>query len=1199
MAREPPGGILRPPDLSQQGRLEQTNKTHEDSPSNSSYSSTNSRNNEAMLVAISEKELDGIQKVISPDRDMVIHGNLFSGNDSTNQGLQHTEKSSYSILPIARTEEAISEKIAGSSSEMRHQFRPTSQQFHGELSTGDYSPGEGVHLTAISSEMDGLIAGGENSGDGAVEKSKADSGADKRTNSTDEEDHPTNLSMNLAHKHIQKEIPSSFISANTNHQLELEEFLQEPEAEQQWAYNHADPTSQKQNQHTIEEQIMKMQSKQVDEGRMQDQNDQHDSTGHTILNVIDVENEPHFSFGVKPMDTTPTNEGQHKSGKDVNSNNGLSYVQLQDHHAENTKSQSKDQSADDSQTSKSSKPNSSRIVSLSSSEDQVHGNVKVQKAVILNDQVQGREENGSQQQVDRDQNSGKNRSQTQLITNRGNSGPNDYQKAFPKISSNFDKHTLPNQEGQQIKHPTQIKSINHTNETQTITRDQTIEPAPYTVVQTLAARLRQIHATQAISIELVPPKHTTKQGQPAVIYDMDDYMNKLAVDCKYTLIGKFSTTMPKVELIRKSFIMQTQLNGGVNIAHYNARHVFIDLENELDYNTVWTQQRMTIEGKLMRIQTWTPNFRPEEETPIAPIWVLLPGLPWHCFKKEFITPLLESVGKVLYLDTASIKRTRASMAKVKVQVDLTKTRPRHVWIGLDDDDLTIGRWQSIEYENIPPYCAYCRHQGHTIDECNFKTRDEEFKRRKELETEKKSMSKNEQEQQGKESRQNKTQTQEEQQQQNKKEETKHQQPEQQKEDEWQVQRRKHNKSQEERIQRTMWRPTSSQNRLTKEQPKDTAHQTGTSSNSNHNSFTNLNMQEKQNADMQEPNSEAETPTQGVQNRPKADHNQKTQAMQTRNKTNIKSTGIDSMLPIPIHPNNLHLDGNDEADGGMDGGCQEIHTNMQEGVSKGGILPHVLHEGTHIDHNSDLRTPATTKGQQHSPRLQQVQQQGQTGEKNQTTTKNDRDKQQAEVRTAGTQNKGSMAKDMGAKASTSKHVNTPKSKNKPSKKRREAEKKKQKQQQDRDQQGEQQMNEEVCKKFIMVDEHLGMDITPLQTQYMIPPPNIPPDKRAEQCRLNKGPIFDEYAVNISEDELNVDNQSLKDPDEDDETSELLIRAFSPRPEKGLGDEIQQVTNEQGLSPRGIHHDRFQFRTQDINTVTAGRPNTRLFTSKSSQ
>jgi len=88
------------------------------------------------------------------------------------------------------------------------------------------------------------------------------------------------------------------------------------------------------------------------------------------------------------------------------------------------------------------------------------------------------------------------------------------------------------------------------------------------------------------------------------------------------------------------------------------------------------------------------------------------------------------------------------MAKVKVQVDLTKARPRHVWIGLDEEDLTIERWQTIEYESIPPYCDYCKHQGHLVYECNFKIRDEEFKKRKELEAEKKEKNKGEQLQKG-------------------------------------------------------------------------------------------------------------------------------------------------------------------------------------------------------------------------------------------------------------------------------------------------------------------------------------------------------------------------------------------------------------------------------------------------------------------
>ncbi|KAG5586174.1 hypothetical protein H5410_046608, partial [Solanum commersonii] len=67
---------------------------------------------------------------------------------------------------------------------------------------------------------------------------------------------------------------------------------------------------------------------------------------------------------------------------------------------------------------------------------------------------------------------------------------------------------------------------------------------------------------------------------------------------------------------------------------------------------------------------------PEEEIPIVAIWISLPELPWHCYHKDIL---------------------------VKVQIDLTKERPPHVWMGLNEEDINIGRWQTIEYEHIPDY----------------------------------------------------------------------------------------------------------------------------------------------------------------------------------------------------------------------------------------------------------------------------------------------------------------------------------------------------------------------------------------------------------------------------------------------------------------------------------------------------------------
>ncbi|KAG5585248.1 hypothetical protein H5410_045682 [Solanum commersonii] len=75
---------------------------------------------------------------------------------------------------------------------------------------------------------------------------------------------------------------------------------------------------------------------------------------------------------------------------------------------------------------------------------------------------------------------------------------------------------------------------------------------------------------------------------------------------------------------------------------------------------------MSIDGQLMRIQAWTPYFKPEEETIIVPIWVALLEIPWYCYNKVLLTTILIPIGNVLYLDSPSSQKTRGSMAKFMV-----------------------------------------------------------------------------------------------------------------------------------------------------------------------------------------------------------------------------------------------------------------------------------------------------------------------------------------------------------------------------------------------------------------------------------------------------------------------------------------------------------------------------------------------------
>ena len=117
----------------------------------------------------------------------------------------------------------------------------------------------------------------------------------------------------------------------------------------------------------------------------------------------------------------------------------------------------------------------------------------------------------------------------------------------------------------------------------------------------------------------------------------------------------------------------------------------------------------------MRIFKWSPDFRPDIESSIAPIWLSFPKLPVHFFSKSALFSIAQLIGKPVKLDTSTVEINRSSMARVCVETDLQKKIPRRVWIGCGSK----GFWQEVQHEEMPLYYNHCLKKGHNLESCIF------------------------------------------------------------------------------------------------------------------------------------------------------------------------------------------------------------------------------------------------------------------------------------------------------------------------------------------------------------------------------------------------------------------------------------------------------------------------------------------------
>ncbi|KAL0448226.1 UNVERIFIED_CONTAM: hypothetical protein Slati_1379000 [Sesamum latifolium] len=157
-------------------------------------------------------------------------------------------------------------------------------------------------------------------------------------------------------------------------------------------------------------------------------------------------------------------------------------------------------------------------------------------------------------------------------------------------------------------------------------------------------------------------------------------IERLSAQYKFAIVGKFSHGFPPYRNMHQ-LLSTLKLQGPFIVTMITNRHVLINLKNEANYTKLWIQL-WHIDGSPMRMFKWTPSFRPQLESSLAPVWICFPTLPAHLFHKDVLYAIASLVGTPLKLDEPTLFQSRLTAARVSVEVDLANKLIEEIVIGL-------------------------------------------------------------------------------------------------------------------------------------------------------------------------------------------------------------------------------------------------------------------------------------------------------------------------------------------------------------------------------------------------------------------------------------------------------------------------------------------------------------------------------------
>ncbi|XP_020683296.1 uncharacterized protein LOC110100216 [Dendrobium catenatum] len=199
---------------------------------------------------------------------------------------------------------------------------------------------------------------------------------------------------------------------------------------------------------------------------------------------------------------------------------------------------------------------------------------------------------------------------------------------------------------------------------------------------------------------------SSHRGMPSLWFSEEEFLH-LAKPFEFALVGRFPLKRPSLDSICKFFFI-LKLSGDFSVTLLDQANVLIKLDNDLDYARVFAHRSYKIFGCFMKVIKWSPVLDLSEESPIVPVWLSFPGSLPHLFTSRILFRLGSIFGRPIHTDNATASGSRPSVARVLVEIDVTKTFPDSVWLGPEK----LGYVQKIVFECMPSFCSSCKALGH-------------------------------------------------------------------------------------------------------------------------------------------------------------------------------------------------------------------------------------------------------------------------------------------------------------------------------------------------------------------------------------------------------------------------------------------------------------------------------------------------------